>query len=495
MNGYTKSELYIKPYYNTLKEETMSDGIISNNEWSEFMLKVKEYLQTEKVKSIKSDKFINYTEYGINKKEAPISLAQLLCIILYCDTNELQAKFSATFRKKYPYESIQELKKRHAKYYHFGRGLVEAVFIFGINGQDHKDDYQKGPFYCGLSCVLNMGQFAIYLKSPTSTSVNIAVAINFAKARGIIMQIQNDTPTAAYQNMFDVSWISRYSEENERLWIGYDRDMQRLRIESIRMVKENKNYQLFFHSLFVLDTMLSGVDFMNVKISKENVDILSMLIMNKLNGEDENDNIEIDEYVIDCFDLYLLNKTNIGVRFDDIYESFYNNDKNEDHRKLLWLFYDLHPTKSKQFDKKIRKYDAKKYSHEYDENYEGIKTLNLLYLSNLFKLFKNVNYVEMDIESFPVRKPLNEFEFDLISMLDLIIESGKVNVKYHIKKSNPSWLSHAVTPSIKSLYNEKGYKIEYKVIMEEYEDDDEEDEEDEEEDGEDHIFIEKSISE
>ena len=239
-----------------------------------------------------------------------LSLMQLLCIVLYCDTNEFQSNFSSTFRKKYQFESIEELKKRHQKYFHFAKGITQVVHLYGVDGDegmsfDKKKDeeYEKGSFYCGLNCELNIGEFAIYLKSPTSTSKNIEVAINFATKTG------NDTAAGKYQKMFDCSWISRFSEENERLWIGYN-GMRRLRIESIIIIESNKKYQLFFHSLWIFDhdMILSGesVDF---NIPKENILILSILISNQVDGSIKNKNI--DEYILNCFDLHLLNKRNI----------------------------------------------------------------------------------------------------------------------------------------------------------------------------------------
>ena len=122
---------------------------------------------------------------------------------------------------------------------------MEAVGVYGIDGDEDEDEYAKGPFYCGLSCVLHIPQFAILLKSPTSTSVNIEVAISFATKNGMIMQINNDIPLAGDHKLFNCNWISNYSDENERLCIGYD-DMRRLRIESIRIVHTNTNYELFF---------------------------------------------------------------------------------------------------------------------------------------------------------------------------------------------------------------------------------------------------------
>ena len=182
----------------------VESGFMNIKEWMQHLQKAQEYMETVKVKNMKS-----YTyKCGIKWGEA-ISLSHILCVILYCDTNDLQNNFSSSFRKKNSFETIGDLKKRHQKYFYFAKGIVEAVKVYGIGG--YEDGY--GPYYCGLSCVLNIGDFAVYLKSPTSTSKDIEVAINFATRDGIIMQINNinnNTQEAPSQRMFDCSWIGRH---------------------------------------------------------------------------------------------------------------------------------------------------------------------------------------------------------------------------------------------------------------------------------------------
>ena len=74
----------------------------------------------------------------------------------------------------------------------------------------------KGPFYCGMSTVLKMSQFHIHLLSPTSTSIHIQVALKFGGESGIIMELNNDQMHTKNTRAFDVSFLSRYKEEDER---------------------------------------------------------------------------------------------------------------------------------------------------------------------------------------------------------------------------------------------------------------------------------------
>eukprot|EP01084_Bolivina_argentea_P301849 520879_1 len=152
----------------------------------------------------------------------------ILCIIIYCDWTDLQSDFSNTFRIS-QFETMKALKKCNSKYYYLSKCLIECVVDFGINGEGYvvenkwkpRDlgNEKPSPFFCGLSVVLNIPLFATYLSGPCSTSKNITVAMNFAQRDGMIMQLINNEDLCSIQNYFDCSWISNYSEENERLFM------------------------------------------------------------------------------------------------------------------------------------------------------------------------------------------------------------------------------------------------------------------------------------
>ena len=122
-NGYSKSELFIIPFYSSLKQEIFSSGFINIKEWLQHLHKAQQYLQTQKVKNMKSiDQgwLREHKEYGIKKGES-MSLSHILCIILYCDYGDLSTSFSSTFRKTSKYEPMQCVNKRNQKYHHMAR--------------------------------------------------------------------------------------------------------------------------------------------------------------------------------------------------------------------------------------------------------------------------------------------------------------------------------------------------------------------------------------
>ena len=67
-----------------------------------------------------------------------------------------------------------------------------------------------------MSWVMTLPQFNIYLYSPTSTSVQISVAMTFSGKAGMLMEFDNTTGDAINTMGFDCSWISRFKEEDER---------------------------------------------------------------------------------------------------------------------------------------------------------------------------------------------------------------------------------------------------------------------------------------
>ena len=350
------------------------------------------------------------------------------------------------------------MKDRHSKYYHFGKGIVEAVKIFGVCGGYNSENIypELGPFYCGLNRNFTFGQFKAYFKAPTSTSKDIEVAINFASRDGMIMEIQNKYDQATLQKIFDCSWLSRYSEENERLIIGYDM-MVPLRLASIRIVETGKNYRLFFESAWIFNAILSGtyvdgVEYLAYPVSQENIDVISYLIGYKLGLSPNNENI--DEYLLQCFDLYLSNTTQLRIQLHQIYRF-----------KVPFLFNDIHPTREKQMkgvdiqikgeylQKTGRVSSISKYYHEYIDGHSGLKFLNVINVSNCQKLFSNLKSLELLVQRrpwFDDKRDVHlsqDFEFDCMSYMWNLMSADDEKMQYTItvekekEGSEDTWLS------------------------------------------------------
>ena len=251
-----RNEMYVEKKYDNFQQEIyeyqheMSVKTFKN----EVLVKAGEYLQSAAVKSTRcrvdwydSEKY----PFGISEGSI-ISKHHLISIILYTDYTNLSGAFSCSFRKNGPFETLQSAKKRNQNYFWWSKSLKEAVCVYGdayyirrvneveyeidgwratwsfsavdliVYGQEklrHNNDRAvgklRGPFYCGMSVVMNIPEFNITFLSPTSTSLHIEVAMKFSGDSGMIIEANNNKVGVTTQAL-DVSWISRYPEEEER---------------------------------------------------------------------------------------------------------------------------------------------------------------------------------------------------------------------------------------------------------------------------------------
>ncbi len=82
---------------------------------------------------------IKGNEYIKSDEAKNMELTHLFCICLYCDWSDLCTSFSASFRRKHEFETIESVKERHSKYYHFSNGLINAVKIWVFGAINDKD--------------------------------------------------------------------------------------------------------------------------------------------------------------------------------------------------------------------------------------------------------------------------------------------------------------------------------------------------------------------
>ena len=307
----TAKKMTVKPKYRNLKEEMFESGFLSAAQWANIVvLKAVPFLNSECLRSLSA---LRGYEGHIrkNKEGSYLTEQHLYALILYCDFTDLCTAFSATFRMENVFESIESLISRHSYFAHFGKFLVETVLDFGTNGNTANVDYEVGPFFCGINRPLNFGTYAICLKSPCSTSTVRTVALNFATKEGVILELNNDGLDARYQRFFDCSWISNYVEESERLWIaGIQYNM--LRMVSIIMMRNFRNYQPSVRALYLFDAMLSGGNIMESGIAPEEEDyeLISNLMEWTMSGGVSNSE-KIDLFLKKEWNLFLLSKKDI----------------------------------------------------------------------------------------------------------------------------------------------------------------------------------------
>ena len=224
LGGYTEQQLCVQCKYPSYKEEILSR--MNMDEYVEIMTKSEQYHKSKKIRSTRPNLLASAMfRYGIYEILESIKLEHVNSLILYCDYSAYCTEFSSTFRKMSPTESIESAKKRNSEFWWQSRLFREMVECYGLLNDDdllsHVRKPECGPFYTGLNAVLAVPEFAIRLCSPTSTSKQIAVSLNFAKRKGMILQLNNPgTHVSAALPFFNVSWISRFSDEDERVFAG-----------------------------------------------------------------------------------------------------------------------------------------------------------------------------------------------------------------------------------------------------------------------------------
>eukprot|EP01084_Bolivina_argentea_P260441 439823_1 len=246
-NGYEVLELFVEQKYSSFKEEISHYKHFNMKDYIELVIpKINEYISTETVKETKADSgggdWIKF-KYDVLAGSS-LSFHHLLCIILYCDYTELSRDFSSSFRALKPFEPLSSIKARNANYWWMAKGLRETVQLFGdYSGWGSDEGTLPGPFYSGLNNVMAFPEFEIRFCSPVSTSQQIEVATQFAGSDGCIIQLNNTVYQHGFLHGFSCGWVSRYKEEAEVIYIG---GHYRIKIESVRIINRNQNFEEYF---------------------------------------------------------------------------------------------------------------------------------------------------------------------------------------------------------------------------------------------------------
>eukprot|EP01083_Nonionella_stella_P268420 907395_1 len=447
---YDICELYVEPKYESLKDEILQNKTrrLSPNAFRKAITKAKKLYATKQTKSMTVCQRPTHKDPLHYEIEANSEITQqhLLALTLYCDYDAISMEFSRSFRKTSPFQSIEAIIQNNREYCIWSRLLREAVEYFGCNGfgeiQEGELNYQrftqryitnelKGPFYCGLSFLINIPEFNIRLCQPTSTSRHIEVALKFAGKNGIVVELNNNgTEINGELRGFDCSWISRYPNESEVLFCGGE---YRIRIESVVIIRTKDNYRQFFRALFYFDCMLNGslLGGHHVKkITTSNNQTIKSLIHHKLEIQPNS----YPNYINETFTAFTENKKEIFFNLHGIHMNL--------HALSALMLYSL--TKTKIINPMKVRNRTRRVSIV-GERKNMFKPL-------LFDLFPNANVITIYCKQLP----FIEYELDLLILLPLIQSASIWDLKHakiSIKAMSPSWILSQFTPRIEEQYN------------------------------------------
>eukprot|EP01084_Bolivina_argentea_P152271 265651_1 len=140
-------------------------------------------------------------------------------------------------------EPVRSVKERNRKYYQISKKLREVIQYYGIDNYCSCNGKEVGPFFTGISFIMYVPEFCIRLNGPNSTTRHKEIAIRFATRDGMLIKLNNKYSVADGEPFFDVSWLSAYAEEEERIFIGGRWKMQ---LQTIIIIETSDDYENFF---------------------------------------------------------------------------------------------------------------------------------------------------------------------------------------------------------------------------------------------------------
>eukprot|EP01084_Bolivina_argentea_P194383 333512_1 len=267
--GHVLSDFYVESKFSNIKQELLTNPIciINQSQWAILVHKAIAHADTDHFRSLKC---LAKNVYGI-KIGLTISNTHLLAMMVYCNQDELQRKFSETFRKISADETIDSLIKRHSNYAHLGRLLRECVECFSIcfpySFNDDRDcidiSYKDSNIfeqrlYHGISIQSNFASVYGYINGPVSTTTEFSCAVNFCAHAGMILEFKLDLNwccNSAGVSMFDCKYLSDYSNESEIFLIG---GYSRLFFQSIIDAPTGFNYEYYVQALTAISDFCFG---------------------------------------------------------------------------------------------------------------------------------------------------------------------------------------------------------------------------------------------
>ena len=177
--------------------------------------------KAEKVKNTEKGKKMKAKDLGGSNKEyevlsgQEITVSHIGSLLLYTNKTKIQYlyKKEGCRLKKEDEDNYKNIIPRNKQIWNWCRLFREAVTFYGyIPTQKMKNN----TFYHGLSVPLLFAQFAPSFQLPLSTTFDISVANRFGNGTGIILVLA--PMKSCLDKCLDVSWMSDYAEERERVF-------------------------------------------------------------------------------------------------------------------------------------------------------------------------------------------------------------------------------------------------------------------------------------
>merc|ERR1712228_130669 len=182
----------------------------------------------------------------------------------------------------------------------------------------------------GISQEMLFESTSFHVYGPMSTTVDFVVALQFA-GKGMVIDILNQKAAIP---LFDCSFWSDFTNENERFFIG---SLQRFTFETIHYLPLKENYEIFIRVIGMLMEMITGYPYHISAIKQSDFNILSILISDHIN---DNKSEKIPFYVHNLFKHIVqnVNKIHLNVAEMNCHDE-YAEQKCFGYQKLKPLFF------------------------------------------------------------------------------------------------------------------------------------------------------------
>eukprot|EP01084_Bolivina_argentea_P259797 438524_1 len=258
-------DFYVKAKYNSIKDELLNNPIatISLLLFDQTMASAKVHQASYTCKSLRTANVLNYNYYKKESFYHPskfgytdgdiMSLSHLVAVIVYCAFDQLQAKFSATYRPvNSTDDDLNTIKERHQNFHHFAKSLYESVQVFGMQ-------YMSGTIermYHGINKKMIFTGMSSNVYCVLSTTSSWNVAVQFADTSGLILELIPH----AHLKYFGCCWLAKYPNEQELLFCGGILD-QPINFINITNTVNGDAFQMYVKALRIIDTMTAGLLF------------------------------------------------------------------------------------------------------------------------------------------------------------------------------------------------------------------------------------------
>eukprot|EP01084_Bolivina_argentea_P271663 462312_1 len=248
-NGFDNTVI---PTYDTLKQELLHNSIakISQKDYYELYEACAALLTTKRHEIQAKQIGITNKTFNIQPGEG-ITINHLIALKLYTDFTEISRLFKRTMRKGHEGERMKQLIARNAEVALWSRYIKESCMFYG--------NVLRRTVYTGLNRQLWFSSMKQHFECPVSTTLSYNKAQGFCEDDGLILKLRAGNSKTRY---FNVSWLSRYPEEQEWLVMGSS-----LKICDIYMNGADSSKQ-YIAAILMFEHLMNG-QFIDTNMDKE----------------------------------------------------------------------------------------------------------------------------------------------------------------------------------------------------------------------------------